>query len=95
VPAVRREDGSYAYRFDGVSPGTYQIVAGTDTDNEGRICEPTEACGGYVTLDNLENILVNGDRNDLNFVTDFSANLPNPLGNDVRVGYPRGVALKK
>jgi serine protease len=89
VPAMRRQDGSYSYRFDGVPVGTYRIVAGTDTDNDGRICETTEACGGYVTLDNLVNISVNVNRNDLNFVTGFSANLPNPLEINTNVGYPR------
>jgi serine protease len=89
VPAVRRQDGSYAYRFDRVPTGIYRIVAGTDTDNDGRICESTEACGGYLTLDNLVNISVNGNRNDLNFVTSFSTKLPNPFESNPDEGYLR------
>jgi serine protease len=89
APAVRQQDGSYAYRFEGVPTGTYRIVAGTDTDNDGQICESTEACGGYLTLDNLVNLPVNSNRNDLDFVTDFSANLPSPLGSNTNGGYPR------
>lgn len=43
-------DGSYAYRFREVVPGTYLLVAGGDHDNDGRICGPGEPCGAHGTL---------------------------------------------
>jgi serine protease len=48
---VTAADGVYAYRFTGVVPGSYQIFAGSDANNDGFICDPGEACGAYLTLD--------------------------------------------
>ncbi len=37
----------YRYRFDGVAPGRYTIVAGVDRDGDGALCEVGEECGAY------------------------------------------------
>lgn len=39
--------GSYSFAFADVEPGTYFLVAGTDMDNNGFICENGEACAEY------------------------------------------------
>jgi len=44
---VTAENGRYNYVFDDVEPGDYFLVAGTDTDNNGLICENGEACAEY------------------------------------------------
>lgn len=41
----------YRFNLDGVAPGSYFVVAGSDMDNNHSICGPGEACGGYPTLD--------------------------------------------
>ncbi|MET4025829.1 serine protease [Marinobacter sp. MBR-99] len=56
--AVEASEGSYRFRFDAddgeeprrlneVSPGDYFLVAGTDIDGDGIICQPGEACAEY------------------------------------------------
>jgi serine protease len=42
--------GSYTFAFSGVPPGIYSVLAGTDSDNDGDICQPGEACAGPVTV---------------------------------------------
>lgn len=44
---VEAADGQYRYAFDDVPPGEYFLVAGTDMDNNGLICENGEACAEY------------------------------------------------
>ena len=66
-------DSIYEYFFDNVDPAlNYIIVAGTDFDNDGFICDGGEACGAYITLDQpirLENLT--DDVADLDFTTGF------------------------
>jgi serine protease len=70
---VEARDGRYRYAFVGVPPGRYLIVAGSDPDNDQVICAASEACGAYLTLDQLQPIVVDDDRTGLDFVTSFEA----------------------
>jgi serine protease len=45
--AVRVAGAEVPYRLDDVPAGQYLVVAGTDMDNDGTICEDGEACGAY------------------------------------------------
>jgi serine protease len=56
--AVEASDGSYRFRFESwdgeeprrlneVRPGDYYLVAGTDIDGDGIICQPGEACAEF------------------------------------------------
>lgn len=67
--------GVYHYRFEDVPPGRYQVVAGTDMDNDRNICDPGEACGAYPTLETIVTVEVPGSHYGLDFVTGFQANL--------------------
>lgn len=40
-------NGTYAYRFSDLSPGSFLISASSDLDHDGQSCDPGEACGGY------------------------------------------------
>jgi serine protease len=40
----------YAYRFDGIHGGAYEIFAGTDRDHDGMICDLGELCGAFPVL---------------------------------------------
>ena len=42
--------GVYDYSFAGLDAGIYFVVAGTDNDNDGELCDEGEACGAYATL---------------------------------------------
>jgi serine protease len=64
--------GAYDFRFDGVAPGSYLVVAGTDSDNDQLICDGGEACGAHPARDELAPLLVQGDVLNLDFATGFS-----------------------
>ncbi|MAA66029.1 MAG: hypothetical protein CL581_14795 [Alteromonadaceae bacterium] len=46
---VEAENGHYNFGFDVVPAGEYILVAGSDIDNNGFICEAGEACAEYPT----------------------------------------------
>ncbi len=71
---VAARNGVYDYTFNMKSEpnSRYFILAGTDFDNDGDICDNGEACGAFLTLDQLfylENI--DADRHNLDFTTSF------------------------
>ncbi len=57
---VSADNGQYHFAFDQVEPGEYFLVAGTDTDNNGLICENGEACAEY-PVNGLPEKIVIGD----------------------------------
>lgn len=68
-------DGEYPFSFSGVVEGGYTLLAGTDLDNDGIICDAGEACGGFPTLDQPEVISVTSDLFGLDFLSNFSSTL--------------------
>ncbi|MCC6767121.1 MAG: S8 family serine peptidase [Deltaproteobacteria bacterium] len=38
---------AYRYRFDRLAPGRYEILATTDRDGDGALCDLGESCGAY------------------------------------------------
>lgn len=83
--AVDVENGSYSFRFepdDGVepkrqnevSPGSYYLVAGTDIDGDGIICQPGEACAEYPISGLREVITIEAgqDLKEVTMTTSFS-----------------------
>jgi len=72
--AAQLVNGEYRFAFANVGPGSYTISAGTDTDNDGRICEVAEACGTYLIPDYIVPIVVDNESGNLggiNFETSF------------------------
>jgi serine protease len=65
--------GSYAFRFEGVAAGTYQLLAGSDLDHDGRICEPGESCGAFSSLAQPQALRIAAARAGLDFETVFRA----------------------
>ena len=55
------EEGSYTLNIENVEPSEYVLVVGSDMDNDGRICDAGEACGGFPTLNNEQKILITTD----------------------------------
>ena len=66
---------SVSYRFSAIPAGDYLIVAGTDMNNDGFICDDGEACGAYPVLSSPEVVSVAGERLGLDFSTAFQAGL--------------------
>ena len=65
----------FNYSFVDVAPGSYNIVAGTDIDNDFFVCDAGEACGAYPILDfaNLTPIEVTGSISGLDFTVSYSS----------------------
>jgi serine protease len=72
--------GGYEYAFTGVSADTYQIFAGTDSNNDGFLGDAGEAFGAYITVDQPTSVAISSDTSDLDFATGFDVNLPSQLG---------------
>ena len=49
-------DGIYSTKFESVPKGDYFALAGSDTNGDGLVCGPFEACGAYRGLGDLQQI---------------------------------------
>jgi len=72
---VSATNGRYEYAFNDVEPGEYFLVAGTDTDNNGFICENGEACAEY-PVNGLPETISLGDVSKSNIVLNTSFRRP-------------------
>ena len=68
---VEAADGVYRFELTDVPPGDYELVAGSDSDNDGFICDGGESCGIFPTIDSPTTVTIEGDRTDLDFVSSF------------------------
>ncbi|GAB5453727.1 MAG: hypothetical protein Hals2KO_40550 [Halioglobus sp.] len=69
--------GVYPFRFENVAPGEYEIVAGSDADNDLLICDAGESCGAYLTIDQPVRINIDNDLQGLDFAAEYVVSLPN------------------
>ncbi|ABC32388.1 Subtilisin-like serine protease [Hahella chejuensis KCTC 2396] len=67
--------GAYNFAFSGVEAGSYLLAAGTDLDNDGKICDSGEACAEYPVRNALETIVVNESKSGLSFATGFQSEI--------------------
>jgi serine protease len=84
VASVQVEPSGGLYRFTlaGVEAGEYFLYAGTDSDNDNFICDRGEACGAYPTLDQPRALVIEGDADDVGFLTGFGLRLGVAGGDD-------------
>jgi serine protease len=74
--AVDVSGTSTAYRVDDVAAGSYLVVAGTDMNNDGSICDDGEACGAYPVEPEPAVVTVgSGDVAGIDFTTAFRTNV--------------------
>ena len=71
--------GGYVYSFTDVPAGTYQIFAGTDSNNDFFIGDPGEAYGAYLTLDQPVPITLSDNLGGLDFSSNFDVSFPSQL----------------
>ncbi|MBS8240604.1 hypothetical protein DYI22_08795 [Marinobacter lipolyticus] len=85
--------GQYSFEFGDVEPGSYFLVAGTDIDNNGLICESGEACAEY-PVNGLPQPLQIGDESlsSLRMSTSFQRPAISSLGGP-RIGF-KGYRLR-
>ncbi|MGD8910895.1 MAG: S8 family peptidase, partial [Chromatiales bacterium] len=70
-------NGSYPYQLDDVAAGDYYLIAGSDIDNDGNICEVGESCGAYPLHNEAEIVTVDRNHSGL----DFSATINSGFSN--------------
>lgn len=92
--ALNASGGVYRYRFDGVEPGEYLVIAGTDLDNDLLICDPGEACGAYRTLDQPQRLDVDADMRALDFGTGFGLRLGGAASGVPEGGFSRATTRR-
>lgn len=80
------------YRFDDVAFGDYLLVAGTDMDNDGFICDEGEACGAWPVQSRLEVLTVSGERTGLDFSTSYGTSLQSAAKGDATLFPAKRVA---
>ena len=68
VPAA--VNGVYDFSFNG-PPGIYNVLAGSDLNNNGSICDPGEACGIYPLPDSPMDLVLDQNLIDINFGITF------------------------
>jgi serine protease len=91
--ALNVSNGSYNYTFTNVAAGEYQIVAGSDLDNDDIICDAGEACGGYPTINQLTTVTVNADNSSFGFTSGFPIAALNTASHDDAASTPKGYQL--
>jgi len=65
-------DGKYIFTVKDVPKGIYILVAGSDNDDDGLICDEGEACGFYPITGRPETVEITADRSGLVFSTGYS-----------------------
>jgi serine protease len=65
--------GEYAYAFQNVRAGEYYIVAGSDADDDGFICDAGESCGAYPTLGQPEAVSAGQNPAGIDFLVGYGA----------------------
>ena len=74
------ENGEYRFNFPDVPAGQYEIIAGSDADNDLLICDPGEACGTWLTLDQPIQIALEANTDNINFPIEYLVSLPSIAG---------------
>lgn len=74
---VAASNGEYSWALNDLPAGSYQIVAGSDMDDDNFLCDAGESCGAFRTLDATERILVDPvatpEITGIDFVSEFRA----------------------
>jgi serine protease len=74
------ESSVYPFQFFDIPAGEYEIIAGSDADNDLFICDAGEACGAFLTIDQPIFIQVEDDMEGLDFPVEYQVLLPQISG---------------
>lgn len=77
--AASASQGTYRFSFAGVPAGKYQVYAGSDSDNDLLICDPGEACGAWLTLDQPASVSLDRDTVAIDFPIEYLVLLPSSI----------------
>jgi len=70
------KEGKYPFEFNDIARGEYELITGTDADNDLFICDAGEACGAWLTLDQPIRIQLESDIDDIDFPVEYLVSLP-------------------
>ena len=73
--ATRGSSGQYPYAFDGLPPGSYGVVAGTELAGNGVLCGKGDACGAYPAKGAPVALDVTSDQTGIDFSVGFDVAL--------------------
>ncbi len=69
---LQSRQGRYPFSVDGLAAGSYTLIAGGDSDNNGFICDAGEACGAYLIPAKPTTLTLPGDLGVLEFSVNFN-----------------------
>jgi serine protease len=87
-------NGIYSYTLSGVAPGDYYVVAGSDADNDGSICEVGESCGAYPVRNKEEMITVDRSISGIDFLATINSGLSGTAASAGLTLTGRGLPIK-
>jgi serine protease len=73
-------NGRYSYSFTRVPVGTYRIFSGSDSNNDGFICDAGESCGAFLTLTQPTDIELSEDQSLSDFPSSYAAGFTGQAG---------------
>jgi serine protease len=87
------QSGDYHFEFRDIPAGSYELIAGSDTDNDFFICDPGEACGAYLTIDRPIVIEPEEDLENIEFPVEYRVAVPtlNSLSEQPETSVKRGI----
>ncbi|MBU0730685.1 MAG: S8 family serine peptidase [Proteobacteria bacterium] len=85
----------YNYSFSAVPAGTYYVLAGTDSDNDGYLCDPGEACSGYPTVNALTPITISSSNiSGINFTSGYNTSVQSASAGIQSIP-PQGISFRR
>ena len=89
IELYQPDDGTYGLDFGSVPDGTYELVVGSDMDNDGLVCDAGEACGAYPTFNEPDTLtLVSDQLVDIDVIFDQSRFFEQSSASGERSGRP-------
>jgi serine protease len=73
---IASRHGDYPYRFTDIPAGSYRLYSGTDLDNDFSVGDAGESIGAYLSTDQPAILLVESNRSGIDFITEFTVNIP-------------------
>jgi serine protease len=78
--AADATSGRYSYSFSQVPAGTYWIFSGSDSNNDGSICDAGESCGALLTVTQPTELVVDSDQILSDFPTSYETSFTGQSG---------------
>lgn len=95
VTRAEVEAGQITYSITGVYEGTYELLAGSDSDADLFVCDGGESCGAYTDYATPTPVIIDADTTGLDFVVDYDWFLPVPTSTSGDSVAPKGSSVER